>query len=361
MSPILDLQRRMREVGRIRMGTSTARGKGRTPKRLETWRLTSRDRDALEQVAELYGGKVKEWKDREGEFEVITETNSLDVLLIPGQALSQHYELWGQRKKGGPVECLRRCDGITEALSDKPCMCGEYDDRQEAAAKGNACKPTTRLSVLLPRIQGIGTWRFESHGYYAAVELAGVVDLLEMISRTGRTQQAKLKIDKRRSTGGGETKVFPVPVLDFNVAPITLVTGEIGAPDYTPIEAAPEEGVDVPAALEAANHPPKQAAKSRNAPADFAEDRVPLPEPNREGIPVEPSPDEPPTNGSTISEAQVGRLWTIARDKHGDNAEEIVRFVLTAHYSLESTKDIAKDQYDQVVTTIENTKAQPTG
>jgi len=68
----------------------------------------------------------------------------------------------------------------------------------------------------------------------------------------------------------------------------------------------------------------------------------------------EPEPEEP---HNTISEAQVKRLWAIARTSakyHNISEEEvelIIRTVL-ADYSLESTKDIPKNLYDEITETI---------
>lgn len=53
MSPILDLQRRLHEAGRIRIGVQVPTGKqGKTrPAKLTTLRFTGQDRRALERVA----------------------------------------------------------------------------------------------------------------------------------------------------------------------------------------------------------------------------------------------------------------------------------------------------------------------
>ncbi len=155
MSPIIDLQRRMTQVGRIRLGERVSPG-GR-PTRLERWKLTSRDQTRLEAAAGVFGGKVEPWDGHDGEFALHTETDNLPILLLPNQTISQAYELWS----GGG--CQRRCDGEQEQLSDGPCLC-DPENRE--------CKPHTRLSVMLPDVAGLGVWRLDSTGWYAAVELA---------------------------------------------------------------------------------------------------------------------------------------------------------------------------------------------
>ena len=151
--------------------------------------------------------------DRPGEFELVSEVDRVPVLLLPGHALTQAWELWGQVAPGKPNACLRRCDGERQT-NDEPCICPPYDERLELATRGKACKPMSRLSVLLPEVVGIGTWRLSTQGVYAAIELAGLVDLLEEITRRGMPQHAVLRIDQRTVVRPDAVLKFPVPVLD---------------------------------------------------------------------------------------------------------------------------------------------------
>jgi hypothetical protein len=111
-------------------------------------------------VAALYGGTVQPWTPQGGgaeAFEVITESTRIPIL-VPPQPVTQYFEQWS----GGG--CVRRCDGQTELLSGGNCLCSvDPEDRE--------CKPTTRLNVVLRDVEGIGVWRLESHGWYAATEL----------------------------------------------------------------------------------------------------------------------------------------------------------------------------------------------
>lgn len=220
--PIIDLQRSLRELGRLRMGKveKPARGKPR-PVKLTTWRLTTPWRHLLDAALELgIAGEVVPWHnpgtDRD-EFELITDTATLDVIVPPGeQVLSQWWELWS----GGGA--IRRCDGVTMTLdagktAAKPCRCpADPAERQEGAAANppTACKPTTRLNVMLPGLPDLGVWRLESHGFYAAVELAGAATIAETAARRGMLLPAELRIEPRRVKRHGEqVKRFAVPVL----------------------------------------------------------------------------------------------------------------------------------------------------
>ena len=212
--PLLDLQRRMRELGRIRTGlqvpTKTS-GKSR-PEKLETFRLTSPARDLLDAAAEIYGGDVRPWVSPAGaEWELVTKADVLDIVIPPGQAMSQWWEMWS----GGG--CVRRCDGVTNVLADEPCACpSDPLERRTMAGKGDACKPTTRLNVILPALPDIGVWRLESHGYYAAVELAGTAEFLERATASGKLLPARLRLDQREQKRPGEpTRRFAVPVIEL--------------------------------------------------------------------------------------------------------------------------------------------------
>lgn len=199
MSPIIELQRRMVEAGRIRAGEKGEKGE---PRKLTHWRLTSKDRVRLEHAAVLWGGDVREWEGRQGEFELYTDTDALPIMLLPGQMPTSYYELWS---KGG---CQRRCDGERELLSDEPCLCG--DERE--------CKPYTRLSVLLPDLPGIGSWLLSSTGWNAAAELAGAADVLQRASAQGTLIPARLRLEPRVDVKAGQTRRYAVPVIDLDVS-----------------------------------------------------------------------------------------------------------------------------------------------
>lgn len=226
---ILTLQKRSRELGRIRIGQQVESSNGKMrPEKLDRFRITSASQSLIEQIAELYGGEAVAW-DNHGspQFEVITTTTRLPVL-VPPQPVSQYFEQWS----GGG--CQRRCDGVTELLKDRPCMCGpDPEDR--------ACKPTTRLNVVLRDVQGIGVWRLESHGYYSATELPEVA---EFLARAGGYIPAWLSLEQRTAIRDGKTRRWMVPILEVDVTPSQLLSGngpvtkEIAVAPVTAIESA---------------------------------------------------------------------------------------------------------------------------
>jgi hypothetical protein len=217
---IATIQRSLRELGRIRLGDQVEFSPGkRRPRKLATFRLTSASRSYITAAAEAYGGTVSEWASPRGtEYEVTIESLTLDVLVPPGDAVSQAFEMWTA------AGCIRRCDGeLQEATDDQgrrlPCACPEDPNvRQELAGRNTpeACKPTTRLWVILPRLPDLGRWRLESHGYYAAVELAGMAEIASMATSQGIMLPARLRIDqRRRKIPGKPTREYIVPVLEL--------------------------------------------------------------------------------------------------------------------------------------------------
>lgn len=225
---VLNLQRRARELGRIRMGDRGERGQ---PRRLSNFRLTSADRALLEAAAQRYGGEVKPWAGQPGQFELYTTASELPCMVAP-QEVSQWYELWSN---GG---CQRRCDGETVTLAGanntvttESCLC-DPDNRE--------CKLSTRLSVMLHELPGMGVWRLETHGFYAATELPASAELLVNLARRGQYATAALAIEERIVKRNGQTKKFPVPVIRIPVALATLMTGEVPRAIAAPAPALPE-------------------------------------------------------------------------------------------------------------------------
>lgn len=219
--PILTIQRRSRELGRIRIGQQVPTGRTNSdgkptfrPEKLDRFRVTSASLPLMQRVAELYGGEVREWLNNGAkQYEVIITETRLPIL-VPPQPVSQYFELWS----GGG--CRRRCDGETELLKDKPCVCSPDPAERE-------CKPTTRLNVILRDVEGIGVFRLESHGYYSATELPEVA---EFLARAGSYVPAWLSLEQRTVVREGKTRRWMVPTIEVDVTPAALLAGDTKIP-----------------------------------------------------------------------------------------------------------------------------------
>lgn len=224
--PILTIQRRHRELGRIRAGAKSAKG---APTKLDTWRLTSAQRNLIEEAARIWGGTVEPWDSPSGpQFQVITTTDTITVAIPSGQSITQWLELWS----GGG--CQRRCDGEREILSDSPCLCDDPNDPDR-----RDCQPTTRFNVMLPELSDLGQWRLESHGFYAAAELGGIADLL---AQAGAAYvPARLRLEQRTVKRNGRTNRFAVPVVELPDFRLSDILATIGSDHFgnTPAVSAP--------------------------------------------------------------------------------------------------------------------------
>lgn len=226
MSPILPLQKKYRELGRLRTGARNEKG---WPTKLGHWRATSASRELLEAIAEQYGGDVQVWEDAPTEgtqYEVFTTSDTLTIAIPPGEVLNQWLEQWS----GGG--CAKRCDGVRQLLVDRPCSCPIEDREQmrELAPKGEACQPATRLSVVLPNIPDIGIWRLEVHGWNAAEEMLTVFNLIRANTTEDQVVLARLRIDQRTAKRNGKTQHFTVPVLEFDERPLDIAAGQFALP-----------------------------------------------------------------------------------------------------------------------------------
>lgn len=239
VTPLSQFQRRVPQAGRLRFGVKTASAM----KSIETWRITSKDREQIELLATKYGGEVKAWqpgRGRQGEWEVITTSSELDVI-VPPNALggTPIYELWSA------AGLQRRCDGVVLTIpSETPegaiqmeqaCICDATSKMQ--------CKPITRLNVLLPDIPFQGVWMMQTGGWNAAKELPGMVDMVVAIQDQGFAR-ATLALEKRTKIENGKTQHSMVPVLRTPATLNELAAGSarlmsIGAGDRPALGAPP--------------------------------------------------------------------------------------------------------------------------
>jgi hypothetical protein len=277
---IIDLQRRIQEAGRIRIGQQVQSSNGKSrPAKLTTFRLTSADRQRIEQAAELYGGQPAQWTAPAGpQWEVITTADAIPVIVPPStMAFSQHFELWSA---GG---CQRRCDGAFESIGDQPCVCNP--DARE-------CSLHTRLSVMIRDLPGLGVWRIDTSGWYAAVELSAAVEVIQAAAGRGAMLPARLRLEQRsvkRMGGDGrpQTRNFAVPVLDIEITPAQLLGGaathmEIAAkPERRELTASTAAFTPVPPDLPA--EPQRSIAEQAQPPAARPQRRNAAPEIPRSG------------------------------------------------------------------------------
>jgi hypothetical protein len=341
-TPLIELQRRLTLVGAIRAGgEKQPKAPGR---KLEAFRLTSANRNLIEQAALLYGGQVQPWEGPNGpEAQVYTESPELPILVMPGYSLRQSYELWE-----GTTKQTRRCDGLEEELSGGPCLC-------EAEGR-DSCDIYTRLVVCLPELDTVLGWRLITRGANAAHEMPTMFALLERFG--GSTfVPAKLRLDQRRGVKDGQVVRYVVPTIDLGVgylalaAPASDGSRELVGAGFTP---APSREPTVEQALAVRPSTPAPSGGRRTAafgpnidpdaraePAErSAFPEVTPPAPAGENPPVQP---EEQTKAPTQAQLKklnvlVGRLreagqitttnlWDAVAKMRGLGGEELVLFL----------------------------------
>lgn len=258
ISPI-KLQRRMAELGRVRLGAKQG-GKGR-PMKLEMFRFTSPSERYIRDLAQLYGGEARAW-DNNGkpEWEVFTDARSIPVIAVKG-GLSQWMETWS----GGG--CVHRCDGERDVEGN---LC-DPNNRAHMDAK-----PTTRLSIMLPELDAIGVWRLESHGWNAAAEIPAVAELAQFV---GDLVPAHLNLVERRAIKDGKTSRFVVPVLDLQIGAAKLreiVAEKAGLELEAPAAGAQPAAIAAPAEAASPAQQPEQTPPAAASGASSAV--IPSPE-----------------------------------------------------------------------------------
>lgn len=213
VKPIAELGRAP-EQGRIRYGIKTTSQSGKTiPRSIKKFRFTSSDMVALDQIAKLYGGQVKPWDN--GQSEVVSTSEEIPIVLPPNPlGDGPIYEQW----KG--ATCVRRCDGVTAyvpantaegaELLEVPCICNE---KQELL-----CKPTTRLSVILPEVRFAGVWRLDCKGWHGTNELPAMVATVQQLQGQGLSR-AYLALEQRKKG----SKSWVVPVIRLGATPNQLM------------------------------------------------------------------------------------------------------------------------------------------
>ena len=237
---ILTLQRQGQQIGRIRIGQTVPASNGKTrPARLDTFRFTTQSEHTARRISLLYGGEVRPWTEHTGEWEVITKENAIAVMVPPRDAvIEQWYEMW---TAGG---CARRCDGKRETIGNTPCLCPKpadpSDPEQVAAAlaehlrlakliKPQACRIVTRVKVMIPDLPGLGVFRLDTGSYWAAVEMGDTAALMQAARDQKCFLPAILRIEHRQRVARGETKKFPVPVLEITATIREITSGSLAA------------------------------------------------------------------------------------------------------------------------------------
>lgn len=246
--PLKQLAGRAPEHGRLRYGDwTTTRGGKSMPTAIDKWRFTSPDRTAIEALAEAYGGEPEEWVEPKAspanQWQLRSKANSINVWL-PRASFTCQYELW----TGDGLQ--RRCDGEAcrywTALGhvDTDCVCiadGLPKGKTPQGWRDPACKPYSRVNLILPDIPFGGVWRLEVKGEIFMNEAPGMIALIEEISAGGMSK-VRLQLTKRSSIVNGQKANYIVPQFFADATAQQLMDGTaaVRAGELSPVRAAGE-------------------------------------------------------------------------------------------------------------------------
>lgn len=297
--PMIDIQRRHQTIFRIRFGEKLS---NRPTKLTDSIRVTAANPDVVDAFIDVYGGKRKAW---EQQWEAKLPTTALNILVLPGQSISQWWE-----KYRGSV-CDRRCDGRTEMKANKPCMCDPNVEVRTADAK--QCSPTTRVSVICPDVAVVGSGMFVCHGLVGAETLPQSIAVAEAALSRGLMVPAVLRVVEFRGLNHFIVPQIEVVGTSFNALAAAAATGQlqhatkeieapaahvVDGPRFTPING----GGQAPAVA-----PPQslrdqfgefhdQSDEKQRARGQRANAAAPLP---ATGVSVKPRGGVPPTSTSS--------------------------------------------------------------
>lgn len=253
---------KLREGVHIRLGYTVPakkrNGEDTTrPVQSKTFVFSAAIRRHLDTLAEIYGGEVLEWEDGKAlgqPWRVITESSTIRILIAPVKAaFSQFFEMWSA---GG---CARRCDNETELLTKQPCLCPiDGLERQQLAAKGEACKLVTRFVVMLPELDELVGARLETKSYWAGLELMGNELIFRAAFENGLFLPGELRIPEPRvKVRDGKTTRYTVVELDVPMSKAAQALGMAG-PEFQSAGALPAAAA--PAQDPVPREPVKEAA-----------------------------------------------------------------------------------------------------
>lgn len=118
------------------------------PRTLATWRVTGLTPHTAQRLATLLGGYPQP-DPVTGQVEIVTTTDSIDILLCP-DALNVRWER-GTRHS---------CDGSTQS-DGRPCVCpATFEQRRAQARQGRGCLPRAEVRFRLQKARPLGVFSF---------------------------------------------------------------------------------------------------------------------------------------------------------------------------------------------------------
>lgn len=132
------------------------------PVSLAKWRVLTGDPEVADAIAMLMGGTPEEWDPaKEMHLEILTDTNSVEVVIAGPDVIEDKLILWG---RSGPIH---ECDGefylSPPEEKGKPCGCPRsLKERKKAAKAGRGPSPAITIPFRLAHAYDLGVGRLMS-------------------------------------------------------------------------------------------------------------------------------------------------------------------------------------------------------
>lgn len=236
--PVKDIAPRLPRLGEIRLGYK----QGSQPRSSDTFIFTSGDEALLIKLAELYGGEVKPWSSKSGQFVLHSQAKELNVNIFMPQC-SQWYENWGKHRDRDGIHLKVRCDGemckIPETGEEKPCLCAGQGERK--------CSLVVRVAVMLRDLDVMGSFVLKTSGFENAAEFLGVQSLVQNM------RVVPCQIVMARRTRNVDGKQMSLPALSFRpdanainqgTAPALVTHATAALPSHVTVEHDDDGSVD---------------------------------------------------------------------------------------------------------------------
>jgi hypothetical protein len=234
---------------------------------------------------------------------------------------------------------------------------------------------------MLADLPGLGVWRIDTSGYYAAVELQGAVNVIQMAAGRGQMLPARLRLEQRMVKRLGEgTRRFAVPVLDVEISPAQLLGGSAPQPQPVLVEQGTgrvletaERPALTPVPDTVVEHPVASIADQAAPIDDKPKRRSTTPAVPKTGIAprtvaqaaadadLEQASDQQKQEEQEpvelITPAQLKKLSIQLREAGFDTRETAHAFVIAAiERQITSSKELTKDEASKVIDILNNPK-----
>lgn len=182
------------------------------PRSLPAWRVTTGRPKTAEAIALLMGGASAEYDaSKEENLHVLTEADSVEVVIDGSHAIEDKMILWGPR---GPVH---ECDGVSflspAEERGNPCGCPTTLKARKAKAKnGTGPSPAINIKFRLAADYDLGQGKLMSQAWTLATVIHEVKNALDAV---GEPALCALELERVQYTDAatGEARDFRKPVI----------------------------------------------------------------------------------------------------------------------------------------------------